>query len=62
MTVYEVVTFYYDDGSVKVNFHTYELDKKPENRIVETKRYDRYHDYFTNKKEAYKHYDDAKRA
>lgn len=62
MTVYEVVTRYYDDGTVKVACHTYEMDSKPENRIEETKRCDIYHDFFTNKKAAHKHYDDAKRA
>ena len=62
MTVYEIVTSYYDDGKVIVHSHTYEMYKKPENRVVETARYDRYHDYFTNKREAQKHYDDAKKA
>lgn len=62
MKVYEVVSSFFDNGKVAVSLHTYELDQKPENKFVETKRCDRYHDYFTNKNEAYKHYDDAKRA
>lgn len=62
MKVYEVVSSFFDNGKVTVSLHTYELDQIPENKFVETKRCDRYHDYFTNKKEAYKHYDDAMRA
>ena len=62
MTIYEVVTRFFDDGMVRVAFHTYDLDKKPENRSEETRYCDIYHDYFTNKKEAYKHYDNAKKA
>ena len=62
MIIYEVVTSFFDNGKVRVALHTYEMDKKPENKCIETSRCDRYHDYFTSKKEAYKHYDDAKRA
>lgn len=62
MTVYEVVTTYYDNGKVARAFHTYEMESKPENRCVEKPKFDRYHDYFTNKKEACKWYDDAGRA
>ena len=62
MIIYEVVSMFFNDGKVKVALHTYELDKKPENRFIETPRCDRYHDFFTCKKEAYKHYEDAKRA
>ena len=62
MTIYEVVTFFYDSGRVDAHFHTYELDKKPDNKYIERPRFDRYHDYFTNKKEAEKHFRNAKRA
>ena len=62
MKVYEVVTSFFDNGKVLASIHTYELEQKPENKFVETKRCDIYHDYFTSKKEAYKHYDDAMRA
>ena len=62
MKVYEVVSSFFDNGKVSVSFHTYDLDHKPENKIVETKRCDRYHDYFTNKKEAYKYYEETKHA
>ena len=62
MKVYEVVTKYYDNGKVDVAFHTYEMDKKPENKFAELPRYDIYHDYFTNKREACRYYEDAKRA
>lgn len=62
MKVYEVVTEFYDDGSVKAAFYTYELDKKPENFCIETSKCDIYHDYFTSKEEAKMYYDDANRA
>ena len=61
MKVYEVVTKYFDNGTVRVAFYTYELDRRPENRMVEQSRCDVYHDYFTDKQAACKHYADAKR-
>lgn len=60
MKIYEVVSSFFDNGKVSVSLHSYQLDSKPENRFIETKRCDIYHDYFTNKKEAYKHYDECK--
>ena len=62
MKVYEVVTRFYDNGNVKVSAHTYEMERKPENRCIEGKLCDTYYDYFTNKAKAQKHYNDAKRA
>ena len=62
MKVYEVVTKYFDNGSVRVAFHAYDLDRLPENRMYELHRCDVYHDYFTDKRKACQHYSDAKRA
>ena len=62
MKVYEVVTRFYDNGKVTAAIHTYEMENKPENRCVEGRTCDTYHDYFTNKQKAHKHYDDARRA
>ena len=60
MKIYEVVSSFFDNGKVSVSLHTYELDHKPDNKFIETKRCDRYHDYFTSKKEAHKHYEEIK--
>lgn len=59
MKVYEVVTKFFDNGKVKASFYTYELDTTPENRCEETRTCDIYHDFFTNKKDAERHYRNA---
>ena len=62
MLVYEVVTKFFDTGKVTVHFHTYDLEKKPDDRCDETSKCDIYHDYFTSKKKASEHYNNAKMA
>lgn len=62
MKVYEVVTKYFDNGRVRVAFHTYELDHLPKSRMEELPRCDVYHDYFTDQLAASRHYAESKRA
>lgn len=49
---YEVVTKFFDDGSVYANSFIVHADEKPESTYEETKHCDIYKDYFTDPVEA----------
>lgn len=54
MKIYAVCSKFYDDGRVNAYMTELELEEKPENKYKEYPRYDRYVDYYTNKKKAEK--------
>ena len=57
-----VSTKFFDSGRVKAVMYQVEAEEKPENRMVENKMCDEYHDYFDTYEEAKEYWSDAQKA